>query len=293
MDEPESRGLLQLAANDKLDNLNFVINCNLQRLDGPVRGNGKIMQELEAFFRGAGWNVIKVVWGREWDDLLAKDEDGSLVKIMNETVDGDYQTYKAESGAFVREHFFGQTPQTKEMVQDLTDDQIWNLKRGGHDYNKVYAAYKAATEFKGKPTVILAHTVKGYGLGTHFEGRNATHQMKKLTLADLKAFRDHLRIPITDDQLEADLYRPPYYHPGMDSPEIQYLMDRRKRTRRLRPRAPLQARRRHPPGRQGLRSRQPRLRQAAGRHHHGVRPPAQGPHAGQGVRQADRADHPR
>ena len=186
------------------------------------------MQELEAFFRGAGWNVIKVVWGREWDDLLAKDEDGSLVKIMNETVDGDYQTYKAESGAFVREHFFGKTPQTKEMVQDLTDDQIWNLKRGGHDYNKVYAAYKAATEFKGKPTVILAHTVKGYGLGTHFEGRNATHQMKKLTLADLKAFRDHLRIPITDEQLEADLYRPPYYHPGMDSPEIQYLMDRRK-----------------------------------------------------------------
>ena len=292
MDEPESRGLLQLAANDKLDNLNFVINCNLQRLDGPVRGNGKIMQELEAFFRGAGWNVIKVVWGREWDDLLAKDEDGSLVKIMNETVDGDYQTYKAESGAFVREHFFGKTPQTKEMVQDLTDDQIWNLKRGGHDYNKVYAAYKAATEFKGKPTVILAHTVKGYGLGTHFEGRNATHQMKKLTLADLKAFRDHLRIPITDDQLEADLYRPPYYHPGMDSPEIQYLMDRRQRTRRLRPRTPLQARRRHPPGREGLRGRQPRLRQAARRHHHGVRPPAQGPHAGQGVRQADRADHP-
>src|SRR6476661_6702040 len=227
MDEPESRGLLQLAANDKLDNLNFVVNCNLQRLDGPVRGNGKIMQELEAFFRGAGWNVIKVVWGREWDDLLARDEDGSLVKIMNETVDGDYQTYKAESGAFVREHFFGKTPQTKEMVQDLTDDQIWNLKRGGHDYNKVYAAYKAATEFKGKPTVILAHTVKGYGLGTHFEGRNATHQMKKLTLADLKAFRDHLRIPITDEQLEADPYQPPYYHPGADAPEIKYMMERR------------------------------------------------------------------
>ena len=182
MDEPESRGLLQLAANENLDNLNFVINCNLQRLDGPVRGNGKIMQELEAFFRGAGWNVIKVVWGREWDDLLAKDTDGSLVKIMNETPDGDYQTYKAESGGFVREHFFGKTPQTKEMVADLTDDQIWNLKRGGHDYRKVYAAYKAATEFKGKPTVILAKTVKGYGLGTHFEGRNATHQMKKLTL---------------------------------------------------------------------------------------------------------------
>ncbi|WP_179388331.1 pyruvate dehydrogenase (acetyl-transferring), homodimeric type [Psychromicrobium silvestre] len=228
MDEPESRGLLQLAANDNLDNLNFVINCNLQRLDGPVRGNGKIMQELEAFFRGAGWNVIKVVWGREWDDLLAKDNDGALVDIMNTTVDGDYQTYKAESGGFVREHFFGKSPQTKEMVADMTDEEIWNLKRGGHDYRKVYAAYKAAVEFKGKPTVILAHTVKGYGLGTHFEGRNATHQMKKLTLQDLKDFRDHLRIPVSDEQLEADPYSPPYYHPGVDSPEIKYLMDRRK-----------------------------------------------------------------
>lgn len=227
MDEPESRGLLQLAANDKLDNLNFVINCNLQRLDGPVRGNGKIMQELEAFFRGAGWNVIKVVWGREWDSLLEKDNDGALVDIMNTTVDGDYQTYKAESGGFVREHFFGQSPQTKEMVADITDEDIWNLKRGGHDYRKVYAAYKAAVEFKGKPTVILAHTVKGYGLGTHFEGRNATHQMKKLTLQDLKDFRDHLRIPITDEQLEANPYHPPYYHPGMDTPEIKYLMERR------------------------------------------------------------------
>ncbi|MBW4094633.1 MAG: pyruvate dehydrogenase (acetyl-transferring), homodimeric type [Acidobacteria bacterium] len=227
MDEPESRGLLQLAANDKLDNLNFVINCNLQRLDGPVRGNGKIVQELEAFFRGAGWNVIKVLWGREWDGLLAKDDDGALVDIMNNTVDGDYQTYKAESGGFVREHFFGKTPQTKEMVAHLSDDEIWGLKRGGHDYRKVYAAYKAAIEFKGKPTVILAHTVKGYGLGTHFEGRNATHQMKKLTLGDLKGFRDHLRIPITDEQLEADPYRPPYYHPGADAPEIKYLLERR------------------------------------------------------------------
>ncbi|WP_035748871.1 pyruvate dehydrogenase (acetyl-transferring), homodimeric type [Arthrobacter sp. 35W] len=227
MDEPESRGLLQLAANDKLDNLNFVINCNLQRLDGPVRGNGKIVQELEAFFRGAGWNVIKVLWGREWDGLLAKDTDGSLVKVMNTTVDGDYQTYKAESGGFIRDHFFGQTPQTKDLVADLSDDEIWNLKRGGHDYKKVYAAYKAATDFKGKPTVILAHTVKGYGLGTHFEARNATHQMKKLTLQDLKDFRDLLRLPISDEVLEADPYRPPYYHPGMDAPEIQYLMERR------------------------------------------------------------------
>ncbi|MGA7204679.1 MAG: pyruvate dehydrogenase (acetyl-transferring), homodimeric type, partial [Specibacter sp.] len=227
MDEPESRGLLQLAANDKLDNLNFVINCNLQRLDGPVRGNGKIVQELEAFFRGAGWNVIKVLWGREWDDLLGRDTDGSLVKVMNDTVDGDYQTYKAESGGFVREHFFGQTPQTKELAAHLSDDEVWNLKRGGHDYHKVYAAYKAATEFKGKPTVILAHTVKGYGLGTHFEARNATHQMKKLTLQDLKDFRTHLRLPISDEVLEADPYRPPYYHPGPDAPEIQYLMERR------------------------------------------------------------------
>ena len=212
---------------------------------------------------------------------------------MNETVDGDYQTYKAESGAFVRENFFGRPAHTKELVQDLTDDQIWNLKRGGHDYRKVYAAYKAATEYKGQPTVILAKTVKGYGLGTHFEGRNATHQMKKLTLADLKAFRDHMHVPITDAQLEEDPYLPPYYHPGIDYPEIQYLMDRRKQPRRLRPRAPLQARRRHPPGREGLRGRQQRLRQAGRRHHHGVRPPAQGPHARQGVRQPHRADHPR
>lgn len=229
MDEPESRGLLQLAANDGLDNLNFVINCNLQRLDGPVRGNGKIMQELEAFFRGAGWNVIKVVWGREWDNLLAKDTTGDLVKIMNETADGDYQTYKAESGGFVRDHFFGKTPVTKDLVADMTDAEVWNLKRGGHDYRKVYAAYKAATEFKGKPTVILAKTVKGYGLGPHFEGRNATHQMKKLTNADLKAFRDHLRVPVTDEQIDADLYNAPYYHPGPDAPEIQYMLDRRRK----------------------------------------------------------------
>ncbi|GAA4361629.1 pyruvate dehydrogenase (acetyl-transferring), homodimeric type [Paeniglutamicibacter cryotolerans] len=227
MDEPESRGLLQLAANEHLDNLTFVVNCNLQRLDGPVRGNGKIMQELEAFFRGAGWNVIKVVWGREWDALLDADTDNSLVEIMNQTPDGDYQTYKAESGGFVREHFFGKSPQTKEMVADMSDTQIWNLKRGGHDYHKMYAAYQAATEFKGKPTVILTKTVKGYGLGPHFEGRNATHQMKKLTLEDLKAFRDHLRIPITDAQLEADPYLPPYYHPGMDAPEIKYMMEHR------------------------------------------------------------------
>jgi pyruvate dehydrogenase E1 component len=227
MDEPESRGLLQLAANENLDNLTFVVNCNLQRLDGPVRGNGKIVQELEAFFRGAGWNVIKVVWGREWDSLLSRDREGRLVRLMNETPDGDYQTYKAESGAFVRDHFFGRTPETKELVADYSDEQIWNLKRGGHDYHKVYAAYRAAVEHTGRPTVILAKTVKGYGLGPHFEGRNATHQMKKMTLGDLKDFRDHLRIPITDAQLEANPYEPPYYHPGPDAPEIRYLLGRR------------------------------------------------------------------
>ncbi len=228
MDEPESRGLLQTAATGGLDNLTFVINCNLQRLDGPVRGNGKIIQELESFFRGAGWNVIKVVWGREWDTLLHADRDGALVNLMNSTPDGDYQTYKANDGAFVREHFFGRDPRTKELVNDLTDQQIWNLKRGGHDYRKIYAAYAAAMAHKGQPTVILAKTIKGYTLGTHFEGRNATHQMKKLTLDDLKAFRDTNRIPITDAQLEENPYLPPYYHPGSDAPEIQYALARRK-----------------------------------------------------------------
>jgi pyruvate dehydrogenase E1 component len=228
MDEVESRGALQWAANDKLDNLTFVINCNLQRLDGPVRGNGKIIQELESFFRGAGWNVIKVVWGREWDSLLANDTDGALVNLMNQTPDGDYQTYKAESGAYVRENFFGRDPRTAKLVEGLTDDQIWNLKRGGHDYRKVYAAYKAAMEHKGQPTVILAKTVKGYGLGPSFEGRNATHQMKKLTLDNLKAFRDVMRIPITDAQLEENPYQPPYYTPGDQDPAIQYLHERRR-----------------------------------------------------------------
>jgi pyruvate dehydrogenase E1 component len=228
MDEPESRGQIQVAANESLDNLTFVINCNLQRLDGPVRGNGKIIQELESFFRGAGWNVIKVIWGREWDALLHGDRDGALVNLMNTTPDGDYQTYKANDGAFVREHFFGRDPRTKELVAPMTDQDIWNLKRGGHDYRKVYAAYKAATEHHGQPTVILAKTIKGYGLGPHFEARNATHQMKKMTLDDLKLFRDTQRIPISDAELERDPYLPPYYHPGPDAPEIQYLLERRR-----------------------------------------------------------------
>jgi pyruvate dehydrogenase E1 component len=228
MDEVESRGALQWAANEGLDNLNFVINCNLQRLDGPVRGNGKIIQELESFFRGAGWNVIKVVWGREWDDLLRRDTEGALVDLMNRTPDGDFQTYKAESGAYVRENFFGRDPRALELVKDMTDAQVWNLKRGGHDYKKVYAAFKAATEHKGQPTVILAKTIKGYGLGPSFEGRNATHQMKKLTLDNLKQFRDEMRIPIADAQLEENPYLPPYYHPGNDDEAIQYMHERRR-----------------------------------------------------------------
>ena len=228
MDEPESRGAVQVAAIDGLDNLTFVVNCNLQRLDGPVRGNGKIIQELESFFRGAGWNVIKVIWGREWDALLHADRQGALVNLMNTTPDGDYQTYKANDGGYVRDHFFGRDPRTKELVRDLSDAQIWNLKRGGHDYRKVYAAYQAAMGHHGQPTVILAKTVKGYGLGSSFEGRNATHQMKKLTLGDLKAFRDAQRIPLTDAQLEENPTLPPYYHPGEDAPEIQYLLARRR-----------------------------------------------------------------
>lgn len=229
MDEPESRGMLQLAAQQQLDNLTFVVNCNLQRLDGPVRGNGKIIQELEAQFRGAGWNVIKVIWGREWDVLLNADKDRALVNLMNETPDGDYQTYRAEDGAFIREHFFGRDPRTKQLVENLSDDDIWALKRGGHDYRKLYAAYASATAHTGQPTVILAHTIKGYGLGSGFAGRNSTHQMKKVGLADLKTLRDTLRIPITDAELDANPYTPPYYHPGFDAPEIKYMLDRRAR----------------------------------------------------------------
>nr|WP_205860985.1 pyruvate dehydrogenase (acetyl-transferring), homodimeric type [Planosporangium flavigriseum] len=228
MDEVESLGAIGVAAREELDNLTFVINCNLQRLDGPVRGNGKIMQELEAFFRGAGWNVIKVVWGREWDPLLAADSDGALVNLMNVTPDGDYQTYKAESGAYVRENFFGRDPRTRKMVEHLTDDEIWNLKRGGHDYRKLYAAYKAAMEHTGQPTVILAKTIKGWTLGSHFEGRNATHQMKKLTLADIKTFRDRLYLDIPDSALEENPYLPPYYKPADNSDEMEYMRERRK-----------------------------------------------------------------
>jgi pyruvate dehydrogenase E1 component len=226
MDEPESLGAIGLAAREELDNLTFVINCNLQRLDGPVRGNGKVIQELEAFFRGAGWNVIKVIWGSDWDPLLAADTSGALVNIMNTTPDGDFQTYKAEDGAFVRDHFFGRDPRAKKLLETWTDEQVWSLKRGGHDYRKLYAAYKAAIEHTGQPTVILAKTIKGWTLGSHFEGRNSTHQMKKLTVEDLRGFRDRLDIPIPDSDLDAKL--PPYFHPGLDHEHIQYLHERRR-----------------------------------------------------------------
>jgi len=226
IDEPETLSAISLAAREGLDNLTFVVNCNLQRLDGPVRGNGKIIQELESIFGGAGWNVIKVVWGREWDPLLAADREGALVDLMNKTPDGDFQTFKSENGAFVRDNFFGRDPRTAAMVSSWSDDDIWNLKRGGHDYQKLYAAYKAANEHNGRPTVILAKTIKGWTLGSHFEARNSTHQMKKMTLDDLKVFRDRLFIPLKDEELDAKL--PPYCHPGIESPEYQYMMARRK-----------------------------------------------------------------
>jgi len=223
-DEPESLGAIGMAAREKLDNLIFVINCNLQRLDGPVRGNGKIIQELEGEFRGAGWNVIKLIWGSYWDPLLARDKDGVLLKIMEETVDGEYQNFKANDGAFVRKNFFGKHPKTLEMVSRMTDDDIWRLNRGGHDPHKIYAAYAAATQHKGQPTVILAKTVKGYGMGKIGEGKNTTHQQKKMDLASIRQFRDRFNIPIPDDQLESL----PFYKPAADSPEMIYLQERRK-----------------------------------------------------------------
>ena len=223
-DEPESLGALHVASREGLDNLTFVVNCNLQRLDGPVRGNGKIIQELESAFRGAGWNVIKVIWGREWDDLLARDVDGVLVQQMNETLDGEFQKFSVAGGAYIREHFFGPDPRLRKLVEHLSDDDLAKLRRGGHDYRKVYAAYKAATEHKGAPTVILAQTVKGWTLGPGVEARNITHQAKKLNEAELKIFRDRLELPIPDSTLKDA----PYYHPGPDSEEVQYLIERRR-----------------------------------------------------------------
>jgi pyruvate dehydrogenase E1 component len=227
-DEPESLGALSVAAREQLDNLTFVVNCNLQRLDGPVRGNGKIMQELEATFRGAGWNVIKVVWGSRWDELLARDVDGVLLNKMNTTVDGEFQKYAVESGAYIREHFFGPDPRLRKLVEHLSDDELRTLPRGGHDYRKLYAAYKAATEHQGAPTAILAKTVKGWTLGPEIEARNATHQIKKMTKKQLALLRDRLYLQeeIPESALDADM--PPYYRPAEGSPEHEYLMERRR-----------------------------------------------------------------
>ena len=222
MDEPESKGAISLAGREQLDNLIFVINCNLQRLDGPVRGNGKIIQELESDFRGSGWNVIKVVWGSYWDPLLLKDKSGILLKRMEECVDGEYQAFKSHDGAFVRKHFFGKYPELAALVANMSDDDIWRLNRGGHDPHKMFAAYAAAMKHKGQPTVILAKTVKGYGMGESGEGQNITHQQKKMGTASIRAFRDRFDVPIPDDKLEEI----PFYRPPEDAPEMQYLRSR-------------------------------------------------------------------
>ena len=230
MAEPESLGAIRIAAREELDNLTWVINCNLQQLDGPVTGNGKIIQELEANFRGAGWNVVKVIWGREWDALLAKDVDGVLVNRMNSTPDGQFQTYSTEDGGYVREDFFGGDPRLRAMVAHMSDSQIEKLPRGGHDYRKVYAAFDAATKHVGQPTVILAHTIKGWTIDA-LEGKNATHQMKKLTPVDLKRYRDRLYLPISDRELEESYEKTggaPFFHPGKDSAEVEYMLERRK-----------------------------------------------------------------
>src|SRR5881628_1129130 len=224
MDEPESLGAISLAGREKLDNLIFVVNCNLQRLDGPVRGNGKIIQELEADFRGAGWNVIKLIWGSYWDPLFARDVEGRLLRVMEETVDGEYQNYKANDGAFVRKHFFGKDPKLLEMVSRMTDEDIWRLNRGGHDPHKIYAAYAAAVKHKDQPTVILAKTIKGYGLGKQGQAKNPTHQLKKMDLATIREMRDRFNVPIPDDKLE----ELPLYKPKDDDPIMVYLQERRK-----------------------------------------------------------------
>ncbi len=224
MDEPESMGAIGMAAREHLDNLIFVVNCNLQRLDGPVRGNGKIIQELEGDFRGAGWNVIKLIWGSYWDPLLARDKDGILQKVMEDTVDGEYQNFKANDGAFVRKHFFGKHPKLLEMVSRMSDDDIWRLNRGGHDPHKIYAAYSQAMKHKGQPTVILAKTIKGYGLGKQGQAQNPSHQLKKLDIETIRDFRDRFKIPVPDDQLE----KLPFYKPKDDDPVMVYLQARRK-----------------------------------------------------------------
>jgi pyruvate dehydrogenase E1 component len=223
MDEPESMGALTMPVREKLDNLVFVINCNLQRLDGPVRGNGKIIQELEAAFLGAGWNVIKVLWGSRWDPLLARDSQGLLRRVMEECVDGEYQNFKAKGGAYTRENFFGKYPELKAMVANMSDEEIWRLNRGGHDARKVFAAYASAMQHRGQPTVILAKTVKGFGMGKAGEGQMISHQQKKLSDDDLRAFRDRFNIPVSDE----DIAGLPFTRPREDSEELRYMQERR------------------------------------------------------------------
>ena len=290
-DEPESLGAIGMAGRERLDNLVFVINCNLQRLDGPVRGNGKIIQELEGVFRGAGWNVIKNIWGSGWDPLIARDSSGILLQRMEEAVDGEYQDFKSKNGAYVREHFFGKYPELKAMVADMTDDQVWALTRGGHDPQKVYAAYAAAAKHQGQPTVILAKTVKGYGMGEAGEGQNITHQQKKMGETHLKEFRDRFGLPLTEEQLKEI----PFLRFEEGSPELNYLRERRRAlggslpARRRRASETLQA----PP----LSAFDAQLKGSGeGRDlldHHGLRAPPDHAAARQGHRQAHRAHRAR
>ena len=289
MDEPESMGAITMPVREKLDNLIFVINCNLQRLDGPVRGNGKIIQELEAAFGGAGWNVIKVLWGSRWDPLLAADDKGLLRRVMEESVDGEYQACKAFGGAYTRENFFGKYPELKEMVANMSDEEIWRLNRGGHDFVKVYAAYDRAMKHTGGPTVILAKTVKGFGMGASGESRMTAHQAKKVDVEDLKAFRDRFNIPVSDAEIDAV----PFLKPREDSDEIRYLQEHRREARRLAagPRDPGRAAAGAGPG--SLQAGTGRLRRPRDLHDDGIRPHADPPHPRSQRRQVRRADRRR
>ena len=295
-DEPETLGAISLASREQLDNLVFVVNCNLQRLDGPVRGNGKVIQELEATFRGAGWNVIKVVWGSKWDELLAQDKDGVLLNQMNTTVDGQFQRYGIESGAYIRDNFFGPDERLRQMVSHLSDDELVALPRGGHDYRKLYAAYKAATENlgSGRPTVILCKTIKGWTLGPGFEGRNSTHQIKKMTKEQLLDLRDRLYLHDAIPEDSIDEKNPPYIKLAKDSIEYQYMMERRKALDGSIPKRTTVARRKMElPGRQAVRRAARRLERAGGVDDDGLHPPAARAVPRRAHRATRRADHPR